>query len=172
MLKWAAIFVVIAIVAAVFGFGGIAAGAPCRDREGSVFHISSRFRDYFDHGDDAKVVQTAIDACSVLSLRRHDEYRMQSTLILSNVRLVASALSRHRSEQGPDACRQPHGKCAPERDAHCAHRHTCAAHARSQPAQDREEHQRSSGDDGDQTRLRDCGNSQQRHGCANGEAGR
>jgi len=27
MLKWAAIFFVIAIVAAVFGFGGIAAGA-------------------------------------------------------------------------------------------------------------------------------------------------
>ena len=57
-------------------------------------------------------------------------------LILSTARLVASALSRHCSERGPDTCRQPHGKCAPERivpivtlsgeaQAQLRARHTC-----------------------------------------------
>jgi len=47
-----------------------------------------------------------------------------------------------------------------------------AAHARNQPAQDREEHERCSGDDRDQTRLRGHGNGQQRQGRVDGEAGR
>ena len=55
--------------------------------------------------------------------------QMQSTLILSTVRSVASALSRHCSKQGPDARRQRHGQCAPERDAYCTHRHPCTTHA-------------------------------------------
>jgi hypothetical protein len=47
MLYWAAVFFVIALVAAVFGFGGLAAGAG-RDRENLVLHLLGHFH---RHGD-------------------------------------------------------------------------------------------------------------------------
>src|ERR1700688_1796535 len=43
--------------------------------------------------------------------------------------------SHYRSEQGPDASRQPHGQCTPDRDAYCAHRHARASRARGQRSQ-------------------------------------
>ena len=45
------------------------------------------------------------------------------------------------SKESSDPCGQSHGQRTPQRDAHCAHRYACTAHARRQATQKREEHQ-------------------------------
>ena len=61
-----------------------------------------------------------------------------ATIAYDETRVTAPASgwprSRNYSEQRPDACGQCHGQCTPERDAYCAHRHSCATRACSQPA--------------------------------------
>ena len=51
MLRYAAIFFVIAIIAAVFGFGGIAG-----DRQGAVLHLRGDFPRHLADGRDAALI--------------------------------------------------------------------------------------------------------------------
>src|SRR6059058_2846739 len=94
MLYWALVFLIVAIIAAVFGFAGVATAAAGIAK--LLFYIFLVVRDHADHGTDAQRRNQRVGQDHALCIERAEQY-CEAPKLTSGASPVLLKLDHHEA---------------------------------------------------------------------------